>query len=134
MSQFLLAQGVEASLLPSSTKLIPALSDEFLRDAAERIFGAEALPEVVAVVSDGEDFDTVLVRAQREVSEGKDYVNTTLNALLTALTRAAKRVALWYGSDFADLESVYDAQALSRVVRDGLSSPSVEVYVLYIRQ
>lgn len=134
MSQFLLAQGVEVSLLPRSTKLIPASSDEFLCDAAEQIFGAEILVEVVTVVSDGEDFDTVFVRAQREVSEGKDYADTKLNALLTTLTRAAKQVALWYGNDFVDLEPVYDAQTLSRVVRDGLSLPSVEVYALYIRQ
>jgi hypothetical protein len=134
MSQFLLAQGVDASLLPKSTKLIPVSNDEFLSNVAEQIFGAEVLADVVTVVSDGEDFDAVLVRAQLEVSEGKDYTNTALNALLMALTKAAKRVALWYGNDYVDLEPVCDAQVLSRIVRDGLSLPSVEVYALFLRQ
>ena len=131
MSQFLLAQGVDPSLLPKSVKLVPASSDEFLRSAAERIFGAEAIAEAVTVVSNGEDFDSVIVRAQREMIQGQAYENTTLNALLVALTKAAKRVALWYGSDVADLEPVYDLQALGRVVREGLASPSIEVYALF---
>jgi len=131
MSQFLLAQGVDTSLLPKSVKLVPASSDEFLRSATERIFGAEAIAEAVTVVSNNEDFDSVVVRAQREMIQGQDYENTALNALLIALTKAAKRVALWYGSDVADLEPVYDLQALGRAVREGLASPSVEVYALF---
>lgn len=134
MSQFLLAQGVNPSLLPKSVKLIPASSDEFLRGAAERIFGADAISEAVTVISNNEDFDSVFVRAQREMTQGQDYEHTTLNMLLVALTNAAKRVALWYGSDVVDLEPVYDLQALGRVVREGLVSPSVEVYALFDKQ
>lgn len=131
MSQFLLARGVDPSLLPMSVKLVPAASDAFLRNAIERIFGAEAIAEVVTVVSNGEDFDAVLMRAQREMTEGRNYENTALNMLLVALTRAAKRVALRYGSEVADLERVYDLRALTRVVREGWTSPSVEVYALF---
>lgn len=47
--------------------------------------------------------------------------------------KAAERVALWYGDDVADLEPVHDVEALSRIVREGMSS-SVEVYAMFIRQ
>lgn len=120
-------------MLPRSVKVVPALSDEFLRDVGGRIFGAEAIAEVVTVIADSEDFDTVFVRAQREMIEGKPYESTRLNELLVALSKAAKRVALWYGSDYADLEPVHDLQALTRIVREGLSSPSVEVYAVFVR-
>jgi hypothetical protein len=119
MTQFLLAQGVDASLLPKSVKMLPASSDAFLRNTTERIFGADAISDVVSVVCDNEEFA---------------YEKTALNLLLVALTKAAKRVALWYGSDVADLEPVCDLQALTRVVREGLASPSVEVYALFDRQ
>lgn len=134
MSQYLLALGVEASLLPKSIKLIPASTDQFLTDAAERIFGADAASEAVTVTLDDDDIDVILLRAQREMIEGKRYEETSLNALLIALSKAAKRVALWYGSDFVDLEPVCDLKSLTRVVRDGVSSQSVEVYALFERQ
>jgi hypothetical protein len=134
MTQFLLAQGVDASLLPKSVKMLPASSDAFLRNTTERIFGADAISDVVSVVCDNEEFDAVLMRAKRELIEGGAYEKTALNLLLVALTKAAKRVALWYGSDVADLEPVCDLQALTRVVREGLASPSVEVYALFDRQ
>jgi len=133
MSQFLLAQGVDPSLLPKSVKLISASSDEFLLSAAKRIFGVDAIADTVTMVSNNQDFDAVFVRAQREISQGQSYENTTLNVLLVALTKAAKRVALWYGSDVADLDHVYDLDVLGRVVCDGLASPSIEVYALFER-
>ncbi len=134
MSQFLLAQGVDASLLPCAVKVVPVPEDEFLRAACENIFGAEAVTEVVTVVIDNEDFDTIFVRAQREMAEGKDFEGTRLSELLFVLSRAAKRVALWYGSDYANLEPVHDLQGLRHVVLEGLSLPSVEAYAIYSKQ
>lgn len=134
MSQFLLAQGVEPSLLPPSVRVVPAFDDSFLRAAGGQLFGDAAIGEVVTVVADNEDFDTVFLRAQRDMIDGKSYESTSLNELLVALSRSAKRVALWYGSDYSDLERVYDLEGLTRVVRQGLSSPSVEAYAIFVRQ
>lgn len=134
MSQFLLAQGVDTFALPGTAKVIPASSDEFLRDAAERIFGAEALAEVVTVLIGGDDIDELLVNAQRQVNEGTDYADTALSEFVTVLAKAAKRLALWYGDDTENLEPVNSIQALNEVVRDGLSTPSLEVYALFVKQ
>jgi hypothetical protein len=134
MTQFLLAQGVDTSLLPKSIKVVPALHDDFLRAAGEQIFGTEAMPEIVSVVADGEEFDSVFVRARRELNEGKDYEHTELNTLLVSICRAARRVALWYGSDYAGLELVQDLRVLGRIVQEGLQSPSVEVYAMFANE
>jgi hypothetical protein len=134
MSQFLLAQGVEASSLPPWVKVVPAVSDGFLRAAGGQIFGDEATAEVVTVVADNEDFDTVFLRAQRDMLEGKRYESTRLNELLAVISRSAKRVALWYGRDYLDLDPVHDFEGLTRLVREGLSSPSVEAYAMYVKQ
>lgn len=134
MSQFLLAQGVDAALLPGSAKITHASTDPFLLNAAERLFGSDAAAEVVTVLSNGEDIDGLLLRAQHEVNEGRDYLDTELHKLLIALTMAAKRFVLWYGSDFLDLAPIRDVDTLTRAVRDGLSSSSVEVYAAFERE
>lgn len=131
MSQFLLAQDVDFSLLPQSIEVVPAVSEEFLKVAGVQIFGTEVIEKVMVVTIDGEDFDTVFLQAQRDLVEGKDYESTRLSAVLHILSKAAKRFALWYGSDYDDLESVHDIQGLTRVVREGLSAPSVEAYVIF---
>jgi hypothetical protein len=120
--------------LPRSIKLVPAASDGFLMTAGLQLFAEEAISDVMMIVSDHEAFDTVFLEAQEEMIAGKSYESTRLNELLVALSKSAKRIALWYGDDYADLETVHDVQGLTRLVREGLLSPSIEAYVMFVRQ
>lgn len=131
MSQFLLAHDVDSSLLPQSIEVVPAVNEQSLEEAGVRIFGADAIEKVTTVIIDGEDFDTVFLQAQRDLIDGMDYESTRLSEVLKILSKAAKRFALWYGNGYDDLEVVHDTQGLAGVVREGLSAPSVEAYVIF---
>ncbi|MFO1217589.1 MAG: hypothetical protein U1E89_04295 [Burkholderiaceae bacterium] len=131
MSQFLLAEGVDRSLLPHWVKTIPAEEDPFLSGVGAKLFGKGKVGNAVAVRVDNEDFDTIFLAAQRAIGAGESFERTRLRELLLALVTSARRLALWYGDDFNDLEVVHDPESLQQIVRKGLSLPSVEAYVMY---
>jgi hypothetical protein len=130
MTQFLLADGVVSSLLPTWVHTSPASNNPFLQMAAKQLFGGD-LSTITAVLCDGEEFDVIIVRAQKEMIEGKHYESTRLNLLLTALSKASKRIALWYGNDYESIETVNDFDAFMEIVREGLASPSAEIYAIF---
>jgi len=133
VTQFLLAEGVDASTLPPDIKVLPILGREFLESASEAIFGRTSF-ELTTLTLDEQDFDTVFLQAQRDLIEGEDYQSTGLHKLLSMLTKSSKRFALWYGSDYEDLEPVHDLKSLSRVIHESLLSPSAEAYVVFFRE
>ena len=124
----MLVDGLEVGALPRWAK---GAGIEFLKGAASSIFPGRDASEVTTICTNDGKFDQVFLKAQQDMIDGSDLKDTRLYELLSGLDGHATGVALWYGEDYQDLEHVGDFGSFIDRVREGLSSPSVEAYVLY---
>lgn len=134
MTQFCLVDTPEGISSPCC-ELEPVPSGEgHLTEAAGAIFGADQAARVVVPRPHATDFDGIFCLARREMNAGLPFKATQLFALLTSLVKPGVSIALWYGSDWSDLESTNNPDHFLSEVETGLNDSSVECYAFLMGQ
>ncbi len=134
MSQFLLIANPDFTNVPSWVNFKDVTNDSFFSTVAENVFGDLNVETLVMPEVDDKDFDQIFVNAQRELIIGREFEDSLLHKFIVAIASNVSGMAFWYGDDFNDLNVVSDVKLLLNSVMEGLLSPSVELYVLYINE
>jgi hypothetical protein len=131
MSQFILISGpieiVEKSgicireLTPGSREL-PDSAAEGLDPEARMWFFEDEIAKST---------EHVFVEAQKDIAEGKDFCETRLSGMLSALLKTADDIYLWYGDEWQDLPVVKEPRKFLEVIARDLMNGSGEIYLHY---
>lgn len=133
MSQFLLLANPNVSRIPEWVQVNYVEGDPFFTRVARAVFSELDTPVVAIISAHGKDFDEVFVDAQRDLIDGKSLDGTLLYRIIMAIDGNVDSMALWYGSDYEGIEKVSNFQSVVNEIQRGLSAPSVEAYVLYVK-
>lgn len=133
MSQFLLLANPDVTRMPEFIKVVSMQKDKFFSVIGKKVFSFLESPTIAIVKVDGKDFDDIFVNAQREIVNGNLLADTVLYKVINSLYSNVDAMALWYASDYEDLDKAFDIKSLIGKIEQGLSMPSLEAYVLFIK-
>lgn len=128
MTQFAL---VKTSNSCPSLKPVEELGDDFLEGVAGKLFPDSSIDEIFVLDVDGEDIDGLMLDAQKLVIESSKFEGTELYSAIGKVAQAADELIFWYGSDYDDLECVYDVPALLSKLEEAVSDSTCELYIHY---
>lgn len=127
MTQFALATtGTNSPRL----KPVEELHNDFLTETAVRLFSDYSLSEIFVIDGEG-GIDSLMLDAQKLVIESSKFEETPLYEVIEKLAQTVDELIFWYGSDFNDLEWVYDAPALLNKLKEAVNTSSCELYIHY---
>ena len=129
MTQFVL---VRSSIKRSGLKLVEELHDDFLIGMVVKLFPDSPFGEIF-VIDDGEDIDSLMLDAQKQVIESVGFEKTQLYGVVENLAPSVDELIFWYGSESDDLEYVYDVPILLGKLKEAVSDSSCELYLHYKR-
>jgi hypothetical protein len=128
MTQFAL---VKTSKTNPNLKPIDEIRDDFLLGIVAKIFPDSSCGRISLFDVDGKDIDSLMLDAQKRVIESSRFEKTVLHGIIDNVARAADELVLWYGSDYEDLECIYDVPTLLSKLEEAVSDSSCELYIHY---
>jgi len=78
--------------------------------------------------------DTLFTEAQEALLDGKPFENTRLYRAFSRILPEARKIALWYGSDWANLPLVSEAQTFMERLKRDIASPTAEAWMMFERK
>lgn len=132
MTQMLLVADADTATLPHWIRLQRLQDDPFLSQAGAHLFDPFGFVDLATVTIEEKDFDDVFVDAQRGLSMGEPFSSSLLHDAISLLAQNSAGIAVWYGSDYEELERVPNVESLLAKIQEGLLHPSVEAYALLI--
>jgi hypothetical protein len=78
--------------------------------------------------------DTLFTEAQAALLNGKPFEHTRLYRAFSRILPTARRVALWYGDDWANLPLVSDAKTFMERLKRDIESPTAEAWMLFDKE
>jgi hypothetical protein len=128
MTQFVL---VKTSNSCPDIKPVEGLKDDFLLGVAGKLFPNSSVNEIFVLDVDGEDIDSLMLDAQKLLIESSKFEETAVYSAIGKVAQAVDELIFWYGSDYDDLECVYDVSVLLRKIEDAVSESACELYIHY---
>ena len=108
--------------------------DDFLMGVASKLFSDSSIDKIYIIEVDGEDIDSLMLSAQRLVIGSSKFEETALYRVIAQVVQAVDELIFWYGSDYDDLEYVYDAPALLDKLEEAIKDSSCEIYSHYKKE
>lgn len=130
MTQFVLAK---ASSENDSLKAIEQLQDEFLMEAASKLFPHSSSSEIYILNINNSNIDSLMVDAQRAVIGDGVFKDTDLYIAIEKIVESIDELVFWYGSDYDDLECVDDIPRLLNLLELSVNDSCCEAYIHYKR-
>jgi len=129
MSQFILCKGKSTLICSDKIDKLQIKNDVFLAEASKVIFPNVNDEDVWSVSFENIDFDSLCVKAQKELINGKKFSETKLSLLLNILVDKVDEIALWYADYFDDIDEVYDVDIFFNGIETAVKEPTCEVYL-----
>lgn len=128
MTQFALASLKKYNF---ESKSLVKVEGDFLSAIAAELFPNISLSDIYTLDVDGKDIDSLMLDAQKDVIDGIRFQETMLYDVVSELAASISELFLWYGSDYDDIDYVYDVPALLDIIESAVSDSACEVYVRY---
>lgn len=127
MTQFVLAITKD-----SSPSLVPVEKqrDDFLLEMAKNLFPDSPVNEIFVLDLKGKSIDQLMLDAQKEL-EFSQFEKTELCHTISKIVPTVDELVFWYGSDYDDLDYVYDVSTLLRKLKEAVSESACEAYIHY---
>lgn len=127
MTQFVLAITKD-----SSPSLVPVEKqrDDFLLEMAKNLFPDSPVNEIFVLDLKGKSIDQLMLDAQKEL-EFSQFEKTELCHKISKIVPTVDELVFWYGSDYDDLDYVYDVSTLLRKLKEAVSESACEAYIHY---
>jgi hypothetical protein len=127
MTQFALAITKDDS--PSLVS-VERLRDDFLMQIAKKLFPDTPVSEIFSLDQDGKNIDQLMLDAQKTAGS-LQFEKTELCQTIRRIVPTVEELVFWYGSDYDDLDCVYDVSILISKLREATSESVCEAYVHY---
>ena len=108
-------------------------SNEVLERARQALFPYSDPSEAYTINYEGSDFDGLFTDAQHDVNRNIDISKTLLFDVISTILYNSNEVALWYGSDYTDLDVVATRDDFFKYIMRSFSDGTAECYVRYSR-
>ncbi len=128
MTQFALAR---TSNNCSNLKLVEELQDDFLMGVADNLFPDSSMGKIFALEVDGVNIDSLMLNAQKMVIESLEFEESELCGIIVEVAQVVDELIFWYGSDYDELEYVYDIPTLLSKIEEAIGDSSCELYIHY---
>lgn len=127
MTQFVLAITKD-----SSPSLVPVEKqrDDFLLEMAKNLFPDSPVNEIFVLDLKGKSIDQLMLDAQKEL-EFSQFEKTELCHTISKIVPTVDELVFWYGSDYDDLDYVYDVSTLLRKLKEAVIESACEAYIHY---
>ncbi|ASP38603.1 hypothetical protein CHH28_07900 [Bacterioplanes sanyensis] len=99
------------------------LNDSFLVKAADELFISTPLDKIYSL-----DIDGLFLDAQKSVPD-VPFEKTELYESIKLISGSASEIIFWYGSEYGDLDCVYDEDELLVRLQRSISDSFCEAYV-----
>ncbi len=128
MTQFVLAaaKNHSANIVP-----ISELRDDFFLEVSKKLFPDSPFEEIFILEIEGENIDDLMLEAQKSIAQSSKFKETKLYYTISKIAPAINELAFWYGSDYEDLDCIYDIPALLRKLEEAVNESTCELYVHY---
>jgi hypothetical protein len=97
---------------------------------ARKLFPSSSDNNVFVLDSEGKNIDQLMLDAQKMVRFSK-FEKTELYHVINTIAPTVYEFAFWYGSDYEDLDYVYDVPTLLIKLEEAVSESACELYVHY---
>lgn len=113
----------------SCTSLVPVETqrDDFLLEIAKKLFPDSPVNEIFVPDLNGKSIDQSMLDAQKAV-ESSPFEKTELCYAVSKIVPTVDELVFWYGSDYDDLDYVYDASTLLSKLKEAVSESVCELY------
>ncbi|MPY26902.1 hypothetical protein [Shewanella sp. YLB-07] len=128
MTQFAL---VTTSNAMDGLRSVESFGDEFLLGVAAKLFPGSPLNKVYLLNVGGKDVDSLMLDAQKAVIDNKVFQKTELYKVVNKVAQYVDDFVFWYGSDYDELEYVYDVADLLGKLEREVGDSFCEAYVHY---
>lgn len=112
-----------------SIKPASGLQDDFLSGVAGKLFPDTSIDQIFVLSAGGKDIDSLMLDAQKLVIESSKFERTALYSAINNVAQAADELIFWYGSDYDDLECVYDVSSLLSKLEEAVKNSTCELYI-----
>jgi hypothetical protein len=110
---------------------VDSLGDNFLLGVATKLFPGLPLNKVCLLSVGGKGIDSLMLDAQKAVIDSKSFQETELYKVVDEVAPNVDDFVFWYGSDFDELEYVYNVADLLGRLETSVSDSFCEAYVFY---
>ena len=133
MSEFFLISGRQPPFDDVANLEVVQLSqaEDIVARAARELFAPSEWADCWYLRDTGGCADTLFTEAQEALLDGKPFEHTRLYRAFSRILPEARKIALWYGSDWANLPLVSEAQTFMECLKRDLESPTAEAWMMF---
>lgn len=104
--------------------------NDFLMEVAKKLFPNSPVSEIYSLDLDGKSIDQLMLDAQKSAGS-LQFEKTDLCQAIREVVSTFEELVFWYGSDYSDLDYVYDVPALIGKLKKSTNSSVCEAYIHY---
>ena len=118
-----------------TNKLLKKLNSDtrFISRVVNEYFSNEQSENLYEINYKGKDIDALFIEAQNQVNENFPFSHTELYIVIKELSNLQVEIILWYGSDYYDLDILFDKGLLMIKIEESINDSFAECYLHYKR-